>query len=173
MKIIEALKNLKTIQKRIEKNCLQIKEYCAYVSTETPPFETLEKQTSEVNSLVQANMDLEKEYLRLKKAIELTNLNVTVTIGERTYTITELISIKRVVSKLHLATYQSLNPAMAIAKLQQVFARNVQVDASNPPKIVVTFKEEERNKSIREWEEFVEKIDGKLEVVNAETDLQE
>jgi len=109
MKIIEALKNLKTIQKRMEKNCQDISQYCAYVSTETPAFETEDKQREHVKSLVQANLDLEKEYLRLKKAIELTNLNVTVTIGTRTLTITELMSIRRVMEKFHKATYQALN----------------------------------------------------------------
>lgn len=48
MKIIEALKNLKTIQKRMEKNCAEITLYCAYVNTETPAFETEDKQRAEV-----------------------------------------------------------------------------------------------------------------------------
>lgn len=171
MKIIEALKNLKTIQKRLDKNCLQIKEYCAYVNVETPAFETEEKQTSEVNKLIQSNLDLETEYLRLKKAIETTNLAVSVSIGERNYTITELISIKRVVGKFRLSTYSSLNPASAILRMQQIFQKS-QVDAANPPRIVPVFKEAFRNEKIRDWEEFLSQIDGKLEVVNAETELQ-
>src|ERR1700733_5212291 len=136
MKIIEALKNLKTIQKRIDKNCYQIKEYCAYVSYETPVFETEAKQAAEVDSLIQSNLDLEKEYLRLKKAIEITTLAIVVSIGDRSYTITELISIKRVVGKFRLNTYNSLNPMLAVQRMQGIFAKG-QVDASHPPRAMM------------------------------------
>lgn len=171
MKIIEALKNLKTIQKRIEKNCEQIKQYCGYVNSETPAFETEEKQRMEVNSLIQSNLDLEVEYLRLKKAVEQTNLAVIVAIGSRNYTITELISIRRVVGKFRLNTYNSLSPVQAMSRLQQVYNKPGW-DSTNPPKIVLVFKEEDKNRNIKDWEEFLSSIDGKLEVVNAETDLQ-
>jgi len=170
MKIIEALKNLKTIQKRMEKNCQDISQYCAYVSTETPAFETEDKQREHVKSLVQANLDLEKEYLRLKKAIELTNLNVTVTIGTRTLTITELMSIRRVMEKFHKATYQALNANSALQRLNEIYRKGV--DGANPARVIALFKEEDKVNSLRDWEEFTSQIDGKLEVVNAETELQ-
>jgi hypothetical protein len=172
MKIIEALKNLKTIQKRMEKNCQQIREYCAYVSVETPVFETQEKQRAEVDALIQSNIDLEVEYLRLKKAIETTNLAVTVTIGTLTHTITELISIKRVVGKFRTATYSALTPQLALQRLQQIYNQSKGVDPTNPAKVIVVFEEKMRNQKIREWEDFLAQIDGRLEVVNAETDLQ-
>lgn len=170
MKIIEALKNLKTIQKRMEKNCAEITQYCAYVNTETPAFETEEKQRTEVAQRIQANMDLEAEYLRLKKAIETTNLNIKITIGSRTYTITELISIKRVLGKYHAATYSALNPNAAMTRLNEVFRKGI--DGTNPARVVVLYKEEEKNKQLRDWEDFMSQIDGKLEVLNAETELQ-
>lgn len=170
MKIIEALKNLKTIQKRIEKNCAEITNYCAYLSNETPAFETEEKQLAEVASRIQANMDLESEYLRLKKAIETTNLNVKVVIGAFTYTITELISIKRVIGKYHTMTYAALDSRQASARLNVVYQRGI--DPANPPKIISLYKEEDKNKNLREWEDFLSQIDGKLEVLNAETELQ-
>jgi hypothetical protein len=169
MKIIEALKNLKTIQKRIEKNCEQIKQYCAYVSVEAPVYETPEKQQAEVGSLIQANLDLEKEYLRLKKAIENTNLNVVVTIAGKSYTITELISLKRVAGKFRTNTYQSLNPQIAMTKLNEIYRKGV--DANNPAKVISLYAEADKNKALREWDDFLSQIDGKLEVVNAETEL--
>ncbi len=170
MKIIEALKNLKTIQKRMEKNCQEITQYCAYVSTETPAFETEDKQRSEVATRIQANMDLEAEYLRLKKAIETTNLNVKITIGVRTYTITELISIKRVMGKYHTMTYAALNPQVVMNRLNEVFRKGI--DGTNPARVIVLYKEEDKNKNLRDWEDFMSQIDGKLEVLNAETELQ-
>jgi hypothetical protein len=170
MKVIEALKNLKTIQKRMEKNCQEITQYCAYVSTETPAFETEDKQRGEVQSRIQANLDLEEEYLRLKRAIEATNLAVKVTIGTRTFTITELISIKRVLGKFHTATYSALNPNAVMQRLNEVFRKGI--DGTNPAKVIVLYKEEDKNRNLRDWEDFMSQIDGKLEVLNAETELQ-
>lgn len=180
MKLIEAMKNGKTIEKRILKNCEQITQYAAWVNDETPVFETEEKQRAEVQSLIQANLDLEKEYLRLKVAVETTNLATKVTIGTFTYTITELLTLKDRVSSqnkirtpgaasFRVKTYLALNPEQAIKRLQMNYKQGV--DATNPPKVIRAYKEEDKNKALREWEEFVSAIDGKLEVVNAETDL--
>lgn len=171
MKLIEALKNLKTIEKRIEKNCTLIAEYCAYVSVETPVFETQEKQIEHVAGLVQSNTDLATEYLHLKSAIEQTNISTLVTIGERTHSISELIAIRRVSGKFITNTYNALNPRTATTRLQQVFNRAGGIDVSNPPKVVPAYKEEDKLRKTRDWEDFVSAIDGKLEVVNAETEL--
>ena len=170
MKIVEALKNLKTIEKRVEKNCQRINQYAAWVSVETPAFETEERQKQEVQSLVQANLDLETEYLRLKTAIESTNLAVSVTINGKTYSISNLVTIKRKVKEFRTRTYQALQANSAVTRMQQIYAKGF--DAGNPPKVVAAFKEEEKNAKVREWEDFVSAIDGKLEVVNAETELQ-
>lgn len=173
MKIIEALKNLKTIEKRVQKNCEQLLEYSGWVSTETPAFETEYKQKIEVASLIQANLDLEKEYLRLKTAIETTNLAINVAIGDLTYSISNLVSLKRNMKAgkdFRLKTYKSLDARAAVLRMQQIYTKGF--DAANPPKVIVAFKEEDKNSALREWENFLSQIDGKLEVVNAETELQ-
>jgi uncharacterized protein YcbK (DUF882 family) len=170
MKIIEALKNLKTIEKRIAKNCEDITKYAAWVDIETIPFETEEKQKAEVGSLIQANLDLEIEYLRLKTAIETTNLAVQVTVKDRTYSISNLVTLKRKAKDFRTKTYLALDGRGAVARMQQIYAKGF--DAGNPPKVVAAYKEEDKNKAIRDWADFVDSIDGKLEVVNAETELQ-
>lgn len=183
MKLIEALKNLKTVEKRIEKNAQMIGQYAAWVSTETPPFETEDKQREEVKSLIQANLDLEREYLRLKIAIDYTNLNTKVTIGERTHCITELLILngkatadsygKRQkipgAAKFRFSTYNALNAAPAAQRMQQIYTRGI--DGTNPPKVICAFSEAEKNKALTEWDSFIQAIDAKLEVVNAETEL--
>ena len=98
MKIIEALKNLKTIEKRIEKNNAQLKQ----------------------------NVD----------------------------------------------TYKALNPSMAIQRLNTVFNGKAVIDTTNPPKVMLAFKETERNYAIQDVENMVESIDAALEVANATIDLQ-
>jgi hypothetical protein len=171
MKLIEALKNLKTIEKRIDKNCQQIGEYAAYVSAEPPAFETEERQRQEVTSLVQGNLDLAKEYLRLKTAIEFTNLNTKVSIGQRDNTISELITIRRTSGKFVTMTHNALQATKALQKLQQFYQRNNGVNPLEPAKVIPLYSEADKNKALREWDEFYSAIDGKLEVVNAETEL--
>ena len=171
MKIIEALKNLQIIQKRIDKNCQQIREYCSYLNVEVPAFETPERQKQEVDSLIQANLDLEKEYLRLKLAIEHTNLITKVTIGGFVYTISELVSIRRIVGKFRTNTYASLDPSVSVRRLQLHLSSKANVDPSNPPKVINLSKEEYKNIHLREWENFIAQIDGTLEVVNATVEL--
>lgn len=169
MKIIEALKNLKLIEKRVNKNCQLLNQYAAFVSTDGPVFDSVEKQQAEVTSLIQANQDLATEYLRLKQAIENTNLVTNVTIGAKTYSISNLITLRRTVYSFKQKTYQMLNSANAVIRIKEV-QRNP-TDATNPPRIVMLYKEEDKNKAIREHEDFIASIDAKLEIVNAEVDL--
>lgn len=179
MKLIEAMKNLKTIEKRIQKNCEEISQYAAWVSVETPAFGTEDKQRQEVASRIQANLDLEKEYLHLKMSIEFTNLSTKVTIGDLTYTISSLITLKGKTAKdgrkldgvaaFRTRTYLALNGMAASQRLQSIFSKGI--DGANPPKLVCAYLEADKNKALREWEEFTSAIDGRLEVVNAETEL--
>lgn len=184
MKLIEALKNLKTIDKRIAKNCEQIQQYAAWVSTETPVFETEEKQRAEVAALVQSNLDLSSEHLRLTRAIAFTNLNTSVTIHGHTFTITEIIALNGKVTpdnygkkskqpgaaRFRFNTYAALSGAAAAQRMQSIYKGGI--DAANPPKVILAYSEADKQKSLREWDEFVSQIDGRLEVVNAETELQ-
>lgn len=170
MKIVEALKNLKTIQKRIQKNCSLISDYAGYLSIETPAFETPEKQRDEIQSLIQSNLDLENEYLRLKLSIEETNLKTMVTIGNFTYPISSLISIKRVAKEFRSSTYRSLVVDKAQGRLHNTLNRQG-YNPQEPVRIIALYDEKVKNTALSEWEEFLSQIDGKLEVVNAETDL--
>jgi len=69
----------------------------------------LKQQTGEVKSLIQANEDLVKEYLNLKKRIELTNLKTQVTIGKNSYALADLLVLRRGLSKSMQMTFAALN----------------------------------------------------------------
>lgn len=169
MKLIEALKNLTTIQKRMAKNNEDLTKYCSYVSTEVLPYETEEKQRGEVARLLQANHDLQAEYIRLKIAIEHTNLGTRVKFTSGEYSIAELITIRRTTGALHRATYKALNIAPALTRLQATMRTGV--EATNPPKVIPLYSQPEADKVLRDWDEFLDTIDARLEVVNAETEL--
>ena len=173
MKLIEAIKNLKIIQKRIDKNVGLIRQYASYISSEAPSFTTEAQQRNEVQSLIQANIDLQNEYLRLKKAIERTNLETLVTINGYTYPISDVISIRRIVGRFQNDTFAALDTTAAMSRMKQVYMGSAAkpVDPANPPRVIALFDEKYKNDSLKSWGEFLEAIDGKMEVVNAETEL--
>lgn len=170
MKIIEALKELKLIEKRIQGNQEQITKYASYISIDTPPLETESKQRAEVDSLIQANYDLILRYLELKQKIELTNLKVKVTLGGKDWTISQLISLRRGMGKFYISTLQALSPIVANKKFQELR----QVEITNPPKAVLLWDEAKKNEQLKYWQqEVLDRIDPTLEIVNATTDLVE
>lgn len=168
MKIIEALKKLRLIEKKMDGNNARITQYSSILSTERPIFETEAKQRAEVTSLLQANMDLLKEYLRLKCDIEKTNLTVEVKTSIGTYTIAELLILKRTLAQKARQTYEALQDGAAMMRM-----RNAPSTGDKPVQLIRMYDETVKNAGIRSWMEFHYEIDGTLEVVNATTDLIE
>ncbi|MBD3406146.1 MAG: hypothetical protein GF411_08480 [Candidatus Lokiarchaeota archaeon] len=168
MKIIEGLKKLKVLEKRINKNCEDITKYASVLSTEKPAFETEAKQKEEVKKLVQSSEDLANEYLKLKGQIEKTNLQVSATIKGRTHSLSEFLVIKRKLARIMQRVYTALDTSAAENRSHTMrFAPDQKVN------IIQLYDEAERNDKLREWQELYEEIDSRLEVINATEDLIE
>lgn len=168
MKIIEAMKELKLIDKKMKKNIELINEYAALPDNERLPFETRAKQIAQVKSLIQANIDLMKNYLHIKQSIENTNLVSKVAIYGKEYTISELLIIKRNLASVMIATYNALNDSQARRKIQQMSVRG-----EKPPIVDRFYDETDKNAGLNQWEDLYHTIDARLEVTNASTDLIE
>lgn len=166
MKLIEAMKHLKVIEKRIFKNCEQITEYSALPDTERIHFGSKDLQVKEVRSLVQANKDLVQEYLTIKQKIDKTNLFTNVEINGKTYTISELLILKRTLAKMMISTYKAMNDTMARKKVNTI-------RSEKQPIIEKFYSETEKNEGERFWDDLYHSIDSRLEVINATTELLE
>jgi len=166
MKLIEAMKELKLVEKRMEKNREQITQYSSGLSNEKEIFGSEQKQIDEVKSLLQANVDLFNRYLYLKRSIERTNLETKVEFSVGTYSISELLAIKRRLQHGVINTFKALNTQSAEARM-----RTIKIPDNVEVKVVRYYREEEKNLLLKSWMEFFENIDGRLEVVNATTDL--
>lgn len=162
MKIIEGMKELKTIERRMAKNSEKITEYASSLDSERLIFESEKEQRKEVASLVQANEDLMVHYLELKAAIERTNLGTDVDIEGKVYTIASLLVIQRRMAQFMNNTYRALNDSKGRALSR---GRN---DAS---KVVTFYDEKAKNEGLEHWENLYERANSRLEVVNATTDL--
>lgn len=168
MKIIEGMKRLRVIEKRMEQQQDLITEYSSKLTTEMPRFHSKEDQAAEVASMIQSNGDLCAEYLRLKRSIEYTNLKVTVDMQGQTYTISDLLIIKRKMGIRMVKTYQALNDSRA-----QYRHKHTPRYEGESPKVEILYSEKEKLDNIRKWQDLIAMIDSRLEVINATTDLLE
>lgn len=166
MMLVEAMKRLRVIEKRMAANCSDITRYSSMVSTERPQFKDEETQRKQVKSLVQANTDLVNEYLDLKKRIENTNLLTEIEIGGTKYRISDLLVIKRKLAKMMQNTYAAMNTTDADMRM-----RGVRSPEGQTPTVVRLYSEEERSKGLRLWQDLYDNIDSRLEVINATTAL--
>jgi len=169
MKIIEGMKKLRVIEKRMEKNMEGISKYSSLLNTERPYFETEDRQKQEVKSLIQANTDLMEEYLELKKNLEYTNLSVTLELGGKKYSISELLVLKRKMARSMIETYESLNARSANMRLSSSRVRG----EDKTPQAIRLYKEEDKNAGLGKWQDIYDNIDSRLEVLNATEDMHE
>ena len=169
MTITEALKKLKRIEKRMAKNNEEIQRYASILSTEKPVFDSENKQKEEVAKLIQSNNDLEKEYETLKAAIDYTNMVTVVQIGEETRTIHGWLTVLRKTGGLLIQTYRSLNTSEAHSRQGRFRDRE-----GTTPQIIRLYDENEKRNGQRKWEDLTtgKEIEGRLEVINATTNLQ-
>ena len=167
MKLIEGMKSLKVIEKKILHNSQRIQEYAAIVSTERPIFGTEDAQRKQVNELIQSNTDLAKDYLALKKRVDLTNIQTMVTIGKDSFSISDLLQIKRTVATLMRGTYNALNDTVASQRLNSVRGQTTE----KTPHIDRMYDEQAKFAGLQYWQGLQDEIEVRIEVINATTEL--
>lgn len=167
MKIVEAMKELKLTEKKMNKNNDSIQKYSSQPSNERPYFQDEATQRKEVKNLVQSNKDLLSNYLELKKRIEKTNLETIVEMDGVKYTISDLLVLKRRLAKIMIDSFDSMNDKNAKHGLMSMRGTD------NTVKIERFYDERERMDGLRKWQDFYDNIDSRLEVVNATTDIIE
>ena len=165
--IIEGMKELKLIEKKMEQNSMRILEYSSLCSTEQPKFGNEETQRKEVTGLVQSNLDLATRYMDIKRAIERTNLATKVAFGTKEYTVSDLLVLKRKLEPMIIKTYTSLSDQTAKQR-QPSFQR---VAGDQVVSVKQLYDEKSKYDSLNSWHDLFNAITGRLEVVNATTNL--
>lgn len=171
MKLIEGMKKLRVIEKRMGENIRSINQYSSMTTNERPYFDTESAQKSKVKELIQANGDLLQEYLWLKRCIEKTNLETIMEIGGVEYTLSELLVIKRKIGSYMLKTYEAMNDNAGNSRLSQY--RGATTADWKTPTVVRYYSENDKLDGLKKWQELLDNIDSRLEVQNATTELIE
>lgn len=171
MKLIEAMKLIKELQIKREDLVAKVKQHCADLDFETPLYTDPKRQVSE---WIQSHSDVCKEILRLRTAIQKTNIStkVKIEIGGKSVekSIAEWIHRRRDLAGFELAMWSALGDRSL---------REGAMPSSQPGgqprevKIRRYFDPVERDGKIELYRSEPSIIDRTLEVTNATTDLEE
>lgn len=169
IKIIEALKRLKDLTIKAEDLRTKIGQHSADLNYETPVYEN---QKDQVDSWLQSHSDILKEILRLRTAVQRTNLETKVTIDLNgkgvTHSIAEWIHRRRDLAAAEATAYAKLTDRnLKEGMAQQSSGQAIEV------KIRRYYDAKTRDENISKYKSEPHIIDSTLEVTNAVTDLIE
>lgn len=172
MKVIEAMKAIKRLHEKVADLQGKIGMHCADLDMETPAYVTPDKQRDQIDEWLQAISDSLREILRLRIAIQRTNLASTAVVSlggkEVTKTFAEWIHRRRDLAALEGATW---------AKLTDKGLRDGAVKTTSQEvrevKLRRYFDPKERDEKQLLFREEPSRIDAVMEICNATTDLLE
>lgn len=169
MKLIEAMKKLKDLNIKAEDLRKKVSLNCADLSLETPLYGADQKAT--VDGWIQGHSDLLTEILKLRVAIQRTNIGtpVTIEIGGKqiTKSIAEWIHRRRDLAKLEMDMWAKLGD-------RGLKEQNVQTSPGGPVteiRVRRYYDPKERDMKLELYRSEPSTIDATLEVVNATTEL--
>jgi len=171
MKIIQALKEIPLIEKRIEKNNQDIQKYASYCNKIGPSFKDKNEQEKQVLGLIQSTIDLCNRRLALRKALAKTNATLTLKIEDKELTIVEWLEYNNKVGQLIINAYNGLNNVNGIKQMNE--SGGVNQNDVEQALVVRCFDEKKKNSGLEEAQQILDKITGALEVFNATNDLIE
>lgn len=171
MKLIEGMKKLKVLAKKMDSNSERIQQYASAPSNEKPLLGSDSEQVAQVTQLAQANKDLLAEYLHLKKRVDETNLQTTVTIGKDSYKLADLLTLRRGMLKKMQTTFIAMNDNNAESRIRSLGARVGTAAGGETIRVVRFYNETEKYAKLQEWQTLGDDIEQRLEVINATTEL--
>ena len=91
----------------------------------------------------------------------------TVEMGGVKYSISKLLVIQRKLAAMMLATYNAMNDTEGRSRLRAT----AQPQTGETPHVVRFYKEEDKREQQRKWQDLIDNITTRLEVINATTPL--
>jgi hypothetical protein len=170
MKIIEAMKRIKELNVKAEDLKNKVAQYCAITNVENPTYG--KDQAGKIKEWLQGIHDTLQEILRLRVAIQRTNLDtkVKIELGEKFVekSIAEWIHRRRDLANSERVAWEALTDR----GLREGIMKNSQGE-SVEVRIVRYYDPSEKDSKVAMYRDEPSVIDRTLEVVNAVTDLKE
>jgi hypothetical protein len=173
MKIIEALKRTKDLQRKADDIRAKIAANCADLDADVPTYGTVEAQSKQIQEWLQAHSDILKEIENLRLSIQRTNLavivSVEVTDGKRVEkSIAAWIHRRKDLAKLEASAWAGLTNRNLKPQNYKVKPTDEEIRTANIRKY---YSQQERDKKVEEFTSEPSRIDAALEISNAVTDL--
>jgi hypothetical protein len=168
LKLSQALKRVRggrrpgTIVKRIQLATEEIQKYSVKPSNEKSIFGSEEAQRKEVATRQQAVKDLIMRALKIHSSLDRKNLDTEVKTSMGTFTLAELIRLKRT----YLAMWREAYTACEGARTRGKMDVSGLMSGGNPITIDPMYDEQERNEQIQKLREFDAEIDELLDAIN-------
>jgi hypothetical protein len=180
--ITEALQEIKTIGKRLEKKRASVMGYLARDFRVHDPLEKDGGSEKFIREERQAIADLERRVITIRTSIQRSNLAATLKVGDNSMTVAEWLTWRREIAKaqgefLRLIV-QGLNGVRNDVQkkggkvVSAVAAVNEAFDPSGPPQIVVNVDERTLISEQEAMEQVTGDLDGKLSLFNATTVIE-
>lgn len=159
MKIIEALKKIKHIDRKIAKNRERISKWCSFVVSPGDPDKPL-YDADEIRSMLQANGDMATEKVRIRHSLHKTNISTTAEFNGKVYTVDELLLMQAVSLPYALGTLNGMSRA--------------KVPYGQDKALVITqYDPKAKDKEIDYLERQAADLNDLLDMVSLETDVIE
>jgi len=170
VKLIQAMKLEKDLQKKAEDLRQKVSAYCADLSFETPVYGT--DQQKVVDGWIQSHHDILKEIESLRYRVQKTNISTPVTIelgGKQiTKSISEWIHRRRDLANTEMSMWRGLTDrGLKEGALPSTTPNGVPIEA----RIRRYYSPAQRDEKVELYRSEPSAIDSTLEVVNAVTDL--
>lgn len=169
MKIIEALKKIKVLLEKADDIKRKIRDHCAISNIESQVYDD---QRQKVRDWLQSHSDILKEVLRLRIAIQRTNLETQVDVDLNGVTVT-----KSIAEWIHRRRDLAGNE---LSVWSQLTDRNIREGKAKGPtgddidvKVIRFYDPEKRDQKRDLFMSEPKLVDARLEVANAVTDLIE
>ncbi len=178
--ITEALREIKTINGRLEKKRAGLMPYVARDSRVRDPFESSGGSIKFIKEERQSLNDLENRIVSIRTAIQRSNLNSPMTVNNKTRSVAEWLTWRREVatgSAAHLnAMVNGIRQVRTQAqqkggKVTAVASAEINYNADAPPEIVVSADERALMVELDEMQQILGVLDGKLSLFNATTTI--
>lgn len=171
MKIIEAMKQVQDLNRKADDLAKKIKQHSAYNTMEGPTYTDEKTQTSAVSGWLQSRTDVLREALDLQFRIQKTNVVTKVSIETKSGTVVERTIAEWIHRRRKYAQLERVGWAALTEKHVEVGKMKTSSGELKEIKAILCYDPVRRDEMLDCLDSEPSRIDARLEVVNAVTDL--
>lgn len=169
MKIIEALKKIKHLDRKTEKNQERISTWCAYTTSETNP-ETPLYNAEEIRAMMQQISDWQIEKARIRHLLHKTNMEATIEFEGKPYNIDQLLLMQAIILPSQLKVMKSLSRQR---NKNSLLYGSLRGSKEEKEKIITQYDPKERDKTIDKIEDTMTRLNDLLDKMSLTVDVKE